>query len=147
MLAVFFAIALVELFAVHLLVSIWSPLAAWLLSGATLLMLAQIALLIHGMVKWPTLVDAAGITVRHGRRGEIFVPIAKVANIEEVAFRPEEKGPQTFRATLLAQPNIAIRLSEPLPYGRRTLSSITLRLDDPASFLALLTPRLSARAA
>lgn len=146
-LAVFLAIALVELFAVHLLVSLWSPAAAWVLSALTVLMLGQIALLIHGMATWPTLADDTGITIRHGRRGEIFVPFDRIASIEDVAFRPEEKGPGTFRATLLAQPNVAVRLSQPLRHGRRTLSTVTMRLDDPAAFFTMVSARLAGGAA
>lgn len=144
MLGMLSVIALAELVAVHLLVSLWSAVAAWLLSGATMLMFGHMALLVHGMVRWPTLVGDSGITIRHGRRGEIFVPFAQVASLDDVAFRPEEKGAQFFRATLLAQPNLAIRLTEPLPYRRRMLSSIGLRLDDPASFGAAVRGRLGA---
>lgn len=141
---VFFAIAFVELFAAHLLVALWSSTAAWALSALTVLALGQIALLVHGMAKWPTLVDERGITVRHGRRREIVVPLSLVESVDDVAFRPEEKGPQTFRATVLAQPNVALRLSEPLPYKKRMLSTITMRLDEPAAFLATLRARLTA---
>jgi hypothetical protein len=141
MLWVFFAIALVELFAVHLLVSLWSGTAAWLLSAATIVALGQIGLLIHGLVKWPTLIDGRSVVVRHGRRGEIVVPLSRIAAVEDVAFRPEEKGAHVFRATLLAQPNLAIRLSEPLRHGRKLLQCITLRLDDPDRFHAALIDR------
>lgn len=134
-LAVFMTIAVVELLVVHFLVSLWSATAAWVLSGLTALMLGQIVLLVHGMIRWPTLIDSSGITIRHGRRGKIFVPLAQVVSVEDVAFRFEEKGSQTFRATVLAQPNLAIRLSKPLTYKRRSLLSITMRLDEPASFL------------
>lgn len=134
-LAVFIAIAVVELLVVHLLVSLWSATAAWVLSGLTALMLGQIVLLVDGMIRWPTIIDSDGITVRYGRRGEIFVPLAQVVSVEDVAFRLEEKGADTFRATVLAQPNLAIRLSEPLKYKRRNLLSIAMRLDEPASFL------------
>ena len=74
-----------------------------------MLKLGQIALLVQGMIKWPTLIDDNGITVRHGRRKEIFVPLTRILSIEDVAFRPEQKDSQTFRATVLAQPNVAIR--------------------------------------
>ena len=146
-LAVFFMLALLELLAVHLLLSIWSPVAAWVLSGLTVLMLFQMSLLVHGMVKWPTVVDDTKIIVRHGRRGDVIVPLAQVVSIEDVSFRPEEKGPQAFRATVLAQPNIRIRLSEPLHRGRRTLSSISIRLDDPASFISVVSARLAGEGA
>jgi hypothetical protein len=94
------------------------------------------------MVKWPNLLDGGGITVRHGARGEIFVPLGVVGSVEDVSFRPEEKGSQIFRAALLAQPNIAIRLSEPLPFKRRLLSCITMRLDEPSAFIAAVKARI-----
>ena len=141
-LAVFLSLAMIELFVVHLLVAMWSPVAAWVLTALTIFGIAQIALLIHGMIRWPTLIGQAGLTVRHGRRKEIFVPFAQIAKIEDVAFRPEEKGPQAFRATVLAQPNVGIRLSSPLVHGRRRLESILMRLDDPAAFRAALSARL-----
>ncbi len=145
-LAIFAVIALIELLALHLLVSLWSSTVAWVLTALTMLMLGQMALLIHGLINRPTLIEDAGVTVRHGRRGEIFVPITKIASIENVAFQPEEKGVQTFRATVLAQPNVALRLSEPLVHGRRKLQSITMRLDQPSAFRAELSARLNATA-
>ena len=141
MLGVFFSIALVELFVVHLLVGLWSPSMAWGLSALTVLGLVQIGLLIQGMMKWPTVVNDNGITVRHGRRGEIFVPFKIVQSVEDVAFRPEQRGLQTFRASLLAQPNVAIRLLAPLPYRKRMLSTISMRLDDPAEFHAAVAAK------
>lgn len=143
-LGVFFALALVELFAVHLLIALWSPTAAWILSALTVLALAQIVLLVHGMIRSPTHVDETTITVLHGRRSRVVVPLSSISSIEEVAFQPEEKGPRTLRATVLAQPNVAIRLSAPLQHGKRTLSTITMRLDEPAAFLATVRARLAA---
>lgn len=143
MLAVFFSIAVVELFAVHLLVVLWSSTAAWVLSALTVVALGHIALLVHGMIKRPTLVDGSGITVRHGRRSEIFVPLNAVQSVQDVAFQPEEKGPQTFRATVLAQPNVAILLSEPLRHRNRMLLAISIRLDEPRDFLAAVCVRLA----
>ena len=145
LLGAFFAVAAVELLAIHLLVSLWSRSAAWLLSALTLFALVQIGLLVHGMIKWPTVINESGITVRHGRRGEIFIPLTQVARVEDVAFRPQEKGPHAFRATIFAQPNVAIQLTEPLVRGRRRLERIAMRLDDPTAFHAMLQARLADR--
>jgi hypothetical protein len=143
MLAAFFAIALIELFVVHLLVSLWSTTAAWILSALTLLGLIQIGLLIDGMIRWPTRIGGTSLDVRHGRLGELVVPLDQIASVEDVAFRPEQKGPQVFRATVLAQPNVAIKLAPPLPYRRRMLEWITLRLDEPELFRAEIGRRLA----
>lgn len=135
MLWTFLSLATVELFAVHLLVALWSSIAAWMLSILTGLGVAQIALLMRGLTKWPTLVDDTGVTIRHGVRSEIFIPLHHIEKIEDVSFQPEQKGPHTFRATILAQPNLCVHVSPALPIRRRVLSTICLRLDDPAGFL------------
>jgi hypothetical protein len=142
MLGVFFSIACVELFVVHLLVALWSAAAAWALSALTLFGLAQIAMLVRGMIRWPTLIDDTRITIRHGRRSEILVPLDVVESVEDVAFQPEEKGPKTFRATVLAQPNLCIRVSPAVLYRSRALSTICLRLDEPSAFRAELEARI-----
>jgi hypothetical protein len=144
MLWMFLSLASIELFAVHLLASLWSSTAAWVLSALTVLGLAHIALLMRGLITSPTLLDDDGLTIRHGTRSEIFVPLGSVTRIEDVAFQPEQKGPQTFRATILAQPNLCVHLSPALPFRDRTLSTICLRLDDPAFFRTELRARLEA---
>ena len=139
----FLAIAILELFAVHLLASLWSTALAWVLSAFTILFLGQIALLMQGLRKWPTVINEAGITVRHGRKGALFVPLGQVAGSEDVAFSPEERGRQVFRATVIAHPNLMLRLSAPLCPGRRRIERIAMRLDEPALFQAALGARLN----
>jgi hypothetical protein len=146
MMGAFFVIGAMEMFAVHLLVSLWSPAVAWMLTALTLMFLAHIALLVHGLMTWPTLIDDTGVTVRHGRRSEIFVPLSQVTGSEDVAFRPEEKGPHVFRASLMASPNVILRLAEPVSWRRKRLERISMRLDEPAAFQFELAARLRERA-
>jgi hypothetical protein len=138
LLAVFFALALVELFVVHLLVAMWSSTAALVLTTLTVIGLVPLALMMHGLATWPTMIEGTGVRVRHGRRGEIFVPFTQIVSSEDVALRSEERGAHVFRATILAHPNIMMRLAEPLPHKRRKLESIAMRLDEPAAFRAAL---------
>lgn len=141
-LGAFFGVAVVELFVVHLLASLWSAKLAWFLTAATLLALVQIASLIHGLVKWPTVLDEKRVTVRHGRSGRIVVPLHNIISTEDVAFSPEERGPHVFRTSILAHPNVVLRLRDPVRKGRRWVKVIAMRLDDPVAFHVALRARL-----
>jgi hypothetical protein len=138
LLCVFLSLALLELLAVHLLVSLWSGTAAWVLTGLSILAVVQIAWLIRGMVRHPHEIDETHVRVRHGTAGLVEVPLSSMVRAENVAFAPEEKGAEVFRATLIASPNVALRLEPPVAMRRRQVSTIILRLDDPAAFLARL---------
>lgn len=141
LLGMFGVIALIELVVVHLLVAQWSVTAATILSALTLLAMVQLGWLMRCMALRPTLVDRESILVRHGGRGEILVPMAAIESIEDVSFAPEEKGLATFRASLLAQPNVVLRLREPLAVGKRRVSTIALRLDDGHGFMREVAAR------
>jgi hypothetical protein len=138
MLGVFLSLALVELLTVHLLVSLWSGAAAWVLSGLSVLAVVQIAWLIRGLVRHPHEIDETNVHVRYGTAGLVEVPLSSIVRADNVAFSPEEKATDVFRATLIASPNVALRLEPPVAVRRRQMSTITLRLDDPAAFLARL---------
>jgi hypothetical protein len=138
LLCVFLGLALVELLTVHLLLSLWSRTAAWVLTAFSVLAVAQIAWLIRGMVRHPHEIDTRHVHVRYGAAGHIKLPLSSIVQAENVAFRPEEKGAGVFRATLIASPNVALRLDPAVTTRRLPVSTITLRLDDPARFLARL---------
>jgi hypothetical protein len=145
LLAVFLLLALLELVAVHLLVSMWSAAAAWVLTALTVVAMVQIAALIHGLVTHATEIDDGHVHVRHGRAGHLAVPLGTIERAEDVAYAPEEKGPAVFRASLIASPNVALRLREPVSVGRRrAVSIVTLRLDEPQAFLDELRRRTGA---
>ncbi len=146
LLLVFLGLGLVELLVVHLLLSMWSERAAWVLTGLTLLGLVHLALLLRGLVRYPTLIDDEVVVVRHGGRGEIRVPLTLVRMAEDVSFAPEERGPAVLRASLLAQPNVSLRLKEKVTSGRRQIDTISMRLDEPSAFLAELRRRQEAAA-
>jgi hypothetical protein len=135
------AVATIELVVVHLLLSQWSHVAALVLSLATLVTIIRVGLTVRDMARWPTLVDDQAVVVRHGGRGEIHVLLATIESVENVAFAPEERGRTIFRATLLAQPNVALRLGVPVQVGKKEVTTITMRLDDPAAFIAEVEQR------
>jgi hypothetical protein len=144
LLCVFLSLAAVELVTVHLLLALWSRTAAWLLTLLSLLAIAQIAWLIRGLVRNPHETDRQSFHIRHGAEGDIVVPLANIANAENVAFAPEQKGPDVFRASLIASPNVALHLAQPMMVRRRQISTITLRVDDPGALLLKLAARATA---
>ena len=138
MLGAFFVIAGIVLFVVHLLASLWSHTIAWILTAGTVLLLVQIAMLVHGLMTLPTFIDEHGLHIRHGRAGCLSVPFNNICSSEDVALRAEEIGPQVIRATILAHPNVAVRLNKPMQHRKKQVNVSTMRLDDPAAFHAAL---------
>lgn len=138
LIGVFAMLAAIELVVVHLLVSMWNGTAAWILSAATLAALAHIAVLISAMIGRPILVCGDKLVIRCRLRRELVFPIANVAAVEDVALSPEPKGATVLRATVLAHPNIALRLDPALVYRRfgrlQTIEIIALRVDRPEAF-------------
>lgn len=138
LIGVFATLAAIELVVVHVLVSIWNGTAAWILSAATLAALAYIAGLIGAMIGRPILVCGDRLVIRCRLRRELVVPVVNVAAVEDVALSPEPKGAGVLRATVLAHPNIALRLDPALVcrrFGRpRAIETIALRIDRPEAF-------------
>lgn len=147
LLGVFLALAALELVAVHLLMSLWRPTLAWALTALSAAAIVQVGLLIRGLVRHPTTVDASHVHVRHGRAGDLPVPLAIIASVENVAFAPEEKGAGVFRASLIASPNVALRLREPVAVRKRAVAVVTLRVDDPEAFIGEVRARTATRPA
>lgn len=144
LLSVFLCLALLELVTVHLLLAMWSMTAAWTLTALSLLAVAQIGWLIRGLVEHPTEVDGSAVHVRYGAAGRLTVPLDSIVRVANVAFAPEQKGPDVFRATVIASPNLALHLAAPISVRRRQVSTLALRLDDPAAFMARLASRETA---
>lgn len=139
----FLVIAIVEVLVTHLLLLQWSPPLAWLLTASTIFFLAHLALTMHGLMVHPTLIDNTGVTVMFGRHGKVFVPLSQICAGDDVALSPEERGPLVFRASIMAHPNIALRLNRPLTVGKRQVQTVTMRLDRSDEFRTDLHSRLA----
>jgi hypothetical protein len=149
-LIVFMCIALIELPLAHLLISLWSVQVAWVLSALTSAVLIHVALLIRAMVLRPIMVDDRGVTLRCGLATELFLPLGILATLDSGS-APEPKGRSVLRTTLLAPPNLTLRLAEPVLLRRvaseRLIDRIVLRLDEPEAFRADLEARRESAAA
>jgi len=130
MMWVFVALASIELVVVHLMVLLlWSGVAAAVLSLATLAGIAWLVVAIASMPRLPVLLDAEALLMRVGTISAVRVPLAAVAGWEDGPV----KGATMLNLALIAHPNTVVMLREPLP-GRRGITAVAHRLDDPQAF-------------
>jgi hypothetical protein len=104
--------------------------------------------LLFGMLTRPHAVGPDGLRLRYGSEIDIAVPWDEVHVVSRRSrTRPEkepqvvvdERGEATLHLRVGDETNIEIRLEGPrevrLPQGRRTVSRITLHVDDPRAFM------------
>lgn len=128
-------ISLMEAALLHLLVARWSVTAAWILTALSVYGAVWLIAVARSFSLRPVLVTDDELIVRAGLLWTVRIPRSQVA-IE----RPG--GPSDLRVPLLADPNVVLRLAEPLVardlYGMtRKVSTVAIGFDDPAAFTGL----------
>ncbi len=142
--AIVFAFLLImaaEGFAVHLLLRMWSTLAAWLFTIGTAYGALWLIADYRATVLRPILVSDESILVRAGFRCILRVPRACIA---EVGRQKPEFGKASLNLTFLGTPTRWLTLSEPMlalgPYGlHRRVRAIGIGPDTPDEFDRILT--------
>lgn len=144
---VFAFIMAAELLITHLLVSaLWSHVAAFIFSAVSLAALVWTILFIRSLKRRPVLVDAAGVTMRIGFLKSVHVPAAGIAGLRTSWPREELKQRGVLNFPLINYPNLMLDLDPPLVSGKRSLTAIAHRFDDPAGFAAAVARLTEARA-
>ena len=138
----FVALASLELFVVHFLVSIWSVRLALLLSALTIATIVWLAWLIRSFRRLPVLLDEETLLMRSGRLLSLQVPLEQVAAVHDHFPSETLKSRAVLNLAMLSYPNLLVDLREPIRRGRRSIGHIAHRLDDPAGFIAALRTRL-----
>lgn len=141
----FACIMAMELVVVHLLVRIWSPAAAAILSALTLAMLAWTVMLIRSFARRPVLVGGGEVVMRVGSLREIRVPAARVAGVRTSWPSGALKLPGVLNLALINYPNIMLDLDPPLRPRRRTIGAVAHRLDDAPGFVAAIARLVQGR--
>ena len=131
------ALGSVELVIVHGLLAAWSPPVAVVLSVASLIGLGWIVALIRSMKRLPVLIGPGGLTMRVGGFRSVTVSLDEVAGLRSRWDAGVVKARATLNLALVAYPNVVLDLRHPLP-GRRGITTIVHRLDDPVGFAAAL---------
>lgn len=139
MLYVLLGLGSVELLVVHLIASLWSPAAAWVLSALTLLGVVQIVAIVRRVKNRPTLVTADGLSIRSAKGFDVALSWDRIATIAPIGFSPAPVGDDVMKAALLAHPNIHVTVTRPFTVRRlgraRSAGSVTLRVDQPDALI------------
>lgn len=133
----FFALACMEMLAMHLFVALKWPGVAWPLTAVTAL---SIVWLVRWIGSWPRLpheLRGDVLTLHMGSLRHYAVPVASIAGVRTAVSNDVLKAPGTVSLVPVAFPNRIVDLTAPLP-GRRRVQHIAIRLDDPAAFDAAM---------
>ena len=133
---------LVEGIAVHVLLLLWSPVAAWIFTAGTIYGALWLFADYRATVLRPILVEEECLTLRAGLRWTMQLPRTRITAI--TATQPPDVK-ETLNLTFLATPTHWIVLNNPLPadgpYGfKRTVETVGIRPDTPHDLDRILAP-------
>jgi len=133
-LACIFVLIAAEGLGMHLLLSRWSPIAAWAWTGLDLW--AAIWLLgdYNALRLRRSFIDDDALHLRFGMRWSVTIPRELIASIDEVRTESDWKRKGVLKMSLLEEPTMLITLREPLvAHGmaglRKTITAVALRPD------------------
>ncbi|MFL0415889.1 hypothetical protein [Sphingomonas sp. 179-A 2A2 NHS] len=140
----------IEIAVYHLLVGHWSRTATLVMFVLSDVGFVYLVGLIYSFRFRPVLLTPEGVRVRAGFLIDQLVPFDAIVAVEGGFTGNEVRDAATLNAALLAWPNIMLRLDRPLHRrsllkGERPFARVAFRLDDPESFIRLLTWRLGQR--
>lgn len=140
-LAVLIFLVLIETFVIHLLLQLWSPLAAWILTGVSLYSLVQIFGILRSLSKRPISIENEQLELRYGILGEVSIPLANIDSVE-LSTKSIQQDKQIRKLSPLGDlesHNILIHLKNEGSlkgfYGmEKTFTTIALYVDDKQRF-------------
>ncbi len=140
------AIATVETLVVHLLVALWQPWVAAVLSVVSVAAIVWLVALIRSFEKLPVKIADGGLIWRTGTLRHATVSIDNVAGLKSDWTAVDIKRSNVLNCAMIAYPNTFVVLSEPVRVGRRSISALAHRLDDPTAFATAIGSLLRDRA-
>ena len=144
MMWVLLVLVLLEGAVVHLLVALWSPVAALILSLASLGAVFWLVAIIHSFRARPVRIADGRLYWPAGRLRAVEVELSQIAGLRGAWDAALLKERRCFNAALIAYPNIVIELAAPVVMGRRQIERLAHKLDDRDAFVAALS-RLEGR--
>jgi len=151
MCATLLVLAAIEIAVFHLLIGHWSRSMAVIMFVLSDVGFVYMVGLIKSFRFRPVLLTPEGVRIRAGFLIDQFIPLAAIGGIETSFAGDRVRDPATLDTSLLAWPNILLRLDQPMQRhsllrGSKPFSIIGFRLDDPEPFVRLLLWRLGQKA-
>ncbi len=140
----------VETFALHVLLSVWSTTVAWILTASSAYALLWLVGDYRALVARPLRLTSERLFLRLGVRWEADIPLAQIVHAECLTTGGKTKARDTLIVALLGQPNLRVQLDAPVEvmglYGwRRTVSQLWLRVDGATELCAELQNAVALR--
>jgi hypothetical protein len=145
-------VAVAELGGMHLLISLWSPTVAWIVSAISVYAMLWLIGDAHAIRLRPIRLSKTMLHIRVGLRSTIDVPLESIDGIGAPADGAlPRRTPGYLKSVLLGAPNLRIELNSRVdalgPYGLTMhAKTIDLRVDDPKRLEAEVRKSISAPA-
>lgn len=148
-LIVFLCVLVVETIVLHILLSLWSPAAAWLMTAISVYFAFQVFAHLKAVRLRPIEISDREIRLRCGILGDAVITRDQIVRVETVS-PASPRHLETFDLLPLgamSQPNLRIDLSEPVSvfgvYGvEKRVSNIRIAIDEPEQFIEALQARI-----
>lgn len=136
---------LAETSVAHILLAMFSPIAAWIATGVSIYFAIQVIAHLKALFMRPIVVTEDVVLLRCGIMGDAFIERASIARVEKISRFPQNTTNEIAISPLgsLVQPNIRIEMKQETAfygiYGIKTrYSAISFSVDEPDRFIALL---------
>lgn len=130
----FLILAIAELAIVHLLVSLWNVTVALILTAISLAATVWIIALIRSFRRLPVSIANGRLIMRAGVLIRVETAAANVRGLRRQWASGDLKKSGVLNMALLAYPNIIVDFDAPVARGKRAVSAVAHRLDDPVAF-------------
>jgi hypothetical protein len=125
---------MVETVGLHLVLSLWTPLAAWTATISSLYALVWLAAVYQSVRLRPTVLNGRALTIGAGLRGEVTIDLRQIDKVEPVT-AVDHRQPGYLRAAVMMEPNLLLTLKYPamasdLAGVRTSITRIGLYVDD-----------------
>lgn len=137
------AIMLVEITVVHVVIALWSRWLALILSILSIVTLIWLVRFIVSLRRCPVLLTDDALIWRCGSLRSLTIARSDIGGVVENWTTDAVKTRDCFNAALIAYPNIVIALRHPVVMGRRTVTRLAHRLDDPGALRAYVASPLA----
>jgi hypothetical protein len=130
-------VSVIEAVLVHLLVTRWSPVSAWVLTALSAYGTVWLVALSQSFLLRPVLVQNGIVLVRAGMMWTVPVPVASIAAVDR-------GGQFEIKAPPACEPNVVLRLAEPVVargmYGiTRRVTTVGIAVDHREEFERAIT--------
>ncbi|HMB92866.1 MAG TPA: hypothetical protein VKP65_18595, partial [Rhodothermales bacterium] len=137
----------IELIALHLLLHLWSPAAAWIMTTLSVYGIVWIVGDLQAVRHRPIRIEEDALLVRIGLRWTVRVPFSQIEAVYPAGKKlPARTTPGYLEAILLGKPTYLVVCKEPVVaqglYGiQKRVTTIGFALDDTPAFEATLKAR------